>query len=205
MGSCSKPRRPAATGSPASATAPSPATSSSATTSTSRCTRPCRWPSSRPSSSVHATYLLMTESVFYNLASSEGVEAVSRLRELGHTRRTARRLPERRARRPLRARRLVAQPGARSTCPTRSRTRSTRTASATSRRRPTARTRTSAGGPGARTRSCVRARSAWLQVLVHPAIWVYPGSTMGQTMRAMLDAEKERRLSQLALDGIDLD
>ena len=45
----------------------------------------------------------------------------------------------------------------------------------------------------------------WLQILVHPEIWVYPGSTMGQTMRAMLDAEKERRLSQLALDGIDLD
>ena len=33
---------------------------------------------------VQATYLLMTESVFYNLASSEGVAAIARLRELGH-------------------------------------------------------------------------------------------------------------------------
>jgi hypothetical protein len=44
----------------------------------------------------------------------------------------------------------------------------------------------------------------WLQVLVHPEIWVYPGATMGQTMRAMLDAERERRLEQLAADGIEL-
>src|SRR3990170_8708909 len=33
---------------------------------------------------VHTTYLLMTESVFYNLASAEGVAAIDRLRELGH-------------------------------------------------------------------------------------------------------------------------
>ena len=45
----------------------------------------------------------------------------------------------------------------------------------------------------------------WLQILVHPEIWVYPGATMGQTMKAMLEAEKERRLEQLAGDGIHLD
>ena len=39
---------------------------------------------------------------------------------------------------------------------------------------------------------------------MHPEIWAYPGETMGQTMRAMLDAEKERRLQQLADDRIDL-
>ncbi len=44
----------------------------------------------------------------------------------------------------------------------------------------------------------------WLQLLTHPEIWVYEGETMGQTMRAMLDAEKERRLEQLAEDRIDL-
>src|SRR5262245_44929735 len=33
---------------------------------------------------VTTTYLLMTRSVFYNLASSEGAEAIARLRELGH-------------------------------------------------------------------------------------------------------------------------
>jgi hypothetical protein len=44
----------------------------------------------------------------------------------------------------------------------------------------------------------------WLQLLTHPEIWVYPGATMGATMRAMLDAERERRLTQLAEDRIDL-
>jgi hypothetical protein len=44
----------------------------------------------------------------------------------------------------------------------------------------------------------------WLQILIHPEIWVYPGETMGETMRAMVDAESKRRLEQLAADGIDL-
>jgi hypothetical protein len=34
--------------------------------------------------SAHATYFLMTQSVFYNLASPEGDRALARLRELGH-------------------------------------------------------------------------------------------------------------------------
>jgi hypothetical protein len=44
----------------------------------------------------------------------------------------------------------------------------------------------------------------WLQLLTHPEIWVYPGQRMGETMRAMLEEEKERRLDQLAADRIDL-
>jgi len=43
-----------------------------------------------------------------------------------------------------------------------------------------------------------------LQLLIHPEIWVYPGTTMRDTMLAMLDAERERRLEQLAADRIDL-
>jgi hypothetical protein len=43
-----------------------------------------------------------------------------------------------------------------------------------------------------------------LQLLVHPEIWVYPGTTMRETMLAMLEAERERRLAQLAADRIDL-
>jgi hypothetical protein len=43
-----------------------------------------------------------------------------------------------------------------------------------------------------------------LQLLTHPEIWVYPGVTMRETMLAMLDAERERRLEQLAADRIDL-
>jgi len=44
----------------------------------------------------------------------------------------------------------------------------------------------------------------WLQLLTHPEIWAYPGETMGETMRAMLEAERARRLQQLADDRIDL-
>jgi hypothetical protein len=44
----------------------------------------------------------------------------------------------------------------------------------------------------------------WLQLLVHPEIWVYPGETMRESMLAMLDAERERRLVQLAEDRVDL-
>ena len=43
-----------------------------------------------------------------------------------------------------------------------------------------------------------------LQLLVHPEIWAYPGGTMRETMLAMLDAERERRLEQLRADRIDL-
>jgi hypothetical protein len=44
----------------------------------------------------------------------------------------------------------------------------------------------------------------WLQLLIHPAIWVYPGGTMRETMHAMLDAKREELLGYLAGDRIDL-
>jgi hypothetical protein len=47
-------------------------------------------------------------------------------------------------------------------------------------------------------------RFEWLQLLTHPEIWVYPGETMNETMEAMLDAERARRRALLAEDRIDL-
>jgi hypothetical protein len=44
----------------------------------------------------------------------------------------------------------------------------------------------------------------WLQLLVHPEIWVFEGETMGETMRAMLDAKRKELLAYLAGDRIDL-
>jgi hypothetical protein len=44
----------------------------------------------------------------------------------------------------------------------------------------------------------------WLQLLVHPEIWVYEGETMAETMRSMLEAEKQRRMHQLREDKIEL-
>ena len=44
----------------------------------------------------------------------------------------------------------------------------------------------------------------WLQLLIHPEIWVYPGETMGETMRAFLEADKDVRLEHLRGDRIEL-
>jgi hypothetical protein len=44
----------------------------------------------------------------------------------------------------------------------------------------------------------------WLQLLIHPEIWVYDGETMGETMRSFLDADREARLELLRSDRIDL-
>jgi len=44
----------------------------------------------------------------------------------------------------------------------------------------------------------------WLQLLTHPEIWAYPGTSMRETMLAMLDAERGRDLQRLAEDRIDL-
>ena len=44
----------------------------------------------------------------------------------------------------------------------------------------------------------------WLQLLVHPEIWVYDGGTMRETMSSQLDAERELRWKQFAENRIDL-
>jgi hypothetical protein len=44
----------------------------------------------------------------------------------------------------------------------------------------------------------------WLQLLTHPEIWAFEGETMGETMRAFLDADRAARLAHLRNDRIDL-
>jgi hypothetical protein len=44
----------------------------------------------------------------------------------------------------------------------------------------------------------------WLQLLIHPEIWIYEGVSMRDTMLSMLEHERGRRLEQLAADRIDL-
>jgi hypothetical protein len=150
-----------------------------------------------------ATYFLMTESVFYNLASTEGARAIARLRELGH--RVGLHAVYPHAVLDDRFDPLVAwhnpdpeymaapipgvvnamQPGYFDPATYRS----------------DSNQRWRSGCPHEELRA---GSFAWLQLLTHPEIWVYPGDTMGATMRAMLEAERERRLGQLAEDRIDL-
>lgn len=150
-----------------------------------------------------ATYFLMTESVFYNLASTEGVAAISRLRELGH--RVGLHAVHPNALLDERFDPVVAwhnpDPAFMSQ----------RIEGAVNVMQegyfdpPTYRSDSNQRWRFGCPHEELRAGSfAWLQLLTHPEIWVYPGSTMGQTMRAMLDAERERRLAQLAEDRIDL-
>jgi hypothetical protein len=49
-----------------------------------------------------------------------------------------------------------------------------------------------------------RGELEWLQLLVHPEIWVFAGTTMGETMRSFLDADRDARLEALRADRIDL-
>jgi hypothetical protein len=44
----------------------------------------------------------------------------------------------------------------------------------------------------------------WLQLLVHPEIWVYEGTTMRETMESMLDRKRAEWWDALAADRIDL-
>jgi hypothetical protein len=44
----------------------------------------------------------------------------------------------------------------------------------------------------------------WLQLLTHPEIWAFDGSTMRESMESMLDADRASRLEALRADRIDL-
>jgi hypothetical protein len=153
--------------------------------------------------SVTATYFLMTASVFYNLDSAEGKAAIAELRSLGHRVGLHAVYPEVELDErfdpvvawhnpdpaymsaPIDGALNVMEPH--------------RFDPATYRSDSNQHWRS--GDP----RDELRAGSfPWLQLLIHPEIWAYPGSRMGETMRAMLDAERERRLAQLAEDRIDL-
>lgn len=152
---------------------------------------------------VHATYLLMTESVFYNLASSEGVAAIAALRGLGHTVGLHAVYPN--ACLDERFDPVVSWhnprpeymseeiPGATNAYGTRYFSPETYRSDSNQHWR--------AGCPHEELRA---GAFPWLQILVHPAIWVYEGNTMSETMRAMVAGESARRLAQLAQDGIDV-
>ncbi len=151
-----------------------------------------------------ATYFLMTGSVFYNLASTEGERAIERLRELGHRvglhAAWPHRVPDERFERVVAWHNpdpeYMGEPlgdGLANVMEPRF--------FAPERYRSDSNQHWRSGCPHD---ALARGEFEWLQLLTHPEIWVYPGATMGETMRAMLDAERERRLEQLAEDRIDL-
>jgi hypothetical protein len=152
---------------------------------------------------VVATYLLMTESVFYNLASEEGGAAIHRLRELGHpvglhavhpnVELDGRLDPVVSWHNPRPEYMLDEIPGVANAYSVRYFAPETYRSDSNQHWR--------SGCPHDELRATA---FPWLQILIHPEIWVYEGETMGETMRSMLAADSARRLDQLAADGIDL-
>jgi hypothetical protein len=153
--------------------------------------------------SANATYFLMTESVFYNLDSREGVTTLERLRSLGH--RVGLHAVYPNARVDGRFEPFVAWHNPHASY---MRARVDGAVNVMGDRYFDPATYRSDSNQNWRN-GCpheeLRAGTfPWLQLLVHPEIWVYEGSTMGETMRSMLAAEKKRRLEQLAEDKIDV-
>jgi hypothetical protein len=150
-----------------------------------------------------ATYFLMTRSVFYNLDSREGEDAVARLRELGH--RVAHHAVWPHVDLDDRFEPVVAWhnpapeymwdpiDGAANVMeapffdPDHYRSDSNQ--------------HWRHGCPDDDLR---KGRFEWLQLLTHPEIWAYPGATMRETMDAFLDADRSARLEHLRADRIDL-
>jgi hypothetical protein len=150
-----------------------------------------------------ATYFLMTESVFYNLDSSEGRAALDELRSLGHA--VGLHAVHPRAARDERFDAVLAWHNPdpeyvfepvegvvnvmQSPWFTRGRYRSD------------SNQHWREGCPHEELRA---GAFEWLQLLVHPEIWVYPGATMRASMQSMLDAKRAEWLEHLANDRIDL-
>ncbi len=152
---------------------------------------------------AQATYFLMTQSIFYNLASPEGEHALGRLRELGnrvglHAVYPRLELDDRFdpvvawhnpdpefMREPLDGALNVMQPGYFD--PDHYRSDSNQH-----------------WRSGCPHEELAAGSFEWLQLLTHPEIWAYPGETMRETMLAMLEAERGRDLERLADDRIDL-
>jgi hypothetical protein len=152
---------------------------------------------------ARATYFLMTESVFYNLASKAGRDAIERLRELGH--RVGLHAVYPNAARDERFDPVIAwhnpdpeymhapvegvvnvmQDGFFD--PDRYRSDSNQH-----------------WRSGCPHEALARGQPDWLQLLTHPEIWAYEGATMRESMLALLDAERELRLEHMANDRIDL-
>jgi hypothetical protein len=152
---------------------------------------------------ARSTYFLMTRSVFYNLASAEGERTLTRLRELGHRVGLHAVWPD--ATLDERFDPVVAWhnpdpeylsaplEGAVNVMEPRFFSPATYRSDSNQHWR-----------HGCPHEALARHEFEWLQLLAHPEIWVHPGDTMRETMLAMLDAERARKLELLRADRIDV-
>jgi len=150
-----------------------------------------------------ATYFLMTESVFYNLASSEGRAAIERLRALGH--RVGLHAVWPNAAFDDRFDPVVAWHNPDPEYMSAPVDGAVNVMQAPWFAPPTYRSDSNQHWRhGCPHEELASGAFPWLQLLTHPEIWAYPGTTMAETMHTMLDEERERRIDQLRADTIDL-
>ena len=153
---------------------------------------------------VGATYFLMTRSEFYNLDARSGVDAIERLRALGHRVGLHAIHPDSTLdsrfdpvvawhtpdpsfmTEPIEGAVNVMQPGFFD--PDHYRSDSNQ--------------RWRHGCPH---EQLARGEFDWLQLLTHPEIWAYDGATMGEKMRSFLDGDRAARLKHLRADRIELE
>jgi len=152
---------------------------------------------------VTATYFMMTRSQFYNLDSRDGVSTLGRLRELGHRVGLHAVAPD--AVLDGRFDRVVAwhTPDAG--------TMSEPIAGATNTYAPPwfdrARYRSDSNQcwrAGCPHEELAAGAFEWLQLLVHPEIWVFEGATMRETMLSLIEAERDVLLRKMAENRVDL-
>jgi hypothetical protein len=150
-----------------------------------------------------STWFLMTRSVFYNLASPDGVQTIERLRELGH--RVAHHAVYPHVDLDDRFEPVVAWHN-----PDPDYMRAPIDGAVNVMEAPffdpdhyrsDSNQRWRHGCPH---EELAAGRFTWLQLLTHPEIWAFDGSTMRESMEAMLDADRAARLEHLRADRIDL-
>jgi hypothetical protein len=150
-----------------------------------------------------STWFLMTRSVFYNLDSAAGDHALARLRELGH--RVAHHAVWPRVDLDDRFEPVVAWHNPDAAYMTAPIDGATNVMSPPwfdpEHYRSDSNQHWRHGCPH---EQLARGSFEWLQLLIHPEIWAFPGETMGETMRSFLDADCEARLEHLRHDRIDL-
>lgn len=152
---------------------------------------------------AQATYFLMTRSVFYNLDSHEGEQTIERLRGLGH--RVGHHAVYPHVDLDERFDRVVAWHNPDPEFMTDPLDGVVNVMSAPwfsrERYRSDSNQHWRSGCPH---EALAQGELEWLQLLTHPEIWVFPGTTMRESMLAMLEAERARDLERLAEDRIDL-
>jgi hypothetical protein len=150
-----------------------------------------------------ATYFLMTASEFYNLDAPSGGEAIERLRRLGHRVGLHAVYPE--AHGDARFDPVLAwhNPDAEyMTAPVAGFVNAMQPGYFDSEHyRSDSNQRWRRGCPH---EELSRGDFEWLQLLVHPEIWFYPGETMRETMLSMLDAKRDEWIDALINDRIDM-